>query len=215
MAASGAVSRFSTALPQTGKKTVFFLCDVQERFRELIYRMPTVIHTSRTLIKTAHALSSPICVTQQYPKAFQSIMPELAELLHRDGAPATPVMDKKKFSMLTEEVTAHLNSVAPEYETAVLFGIEAHVCIQQTALELLHAGKRVYVVTDGVSSQRPGDRTIGLLQLSSAGALLTTTESLMYALIGGADHPNFKEVSKVLMEHHKLGKDLPPLDHLS
>jgi hypothetical protein len=65
-----------------------------------------------------------------------------------------------------------------------------------------------------VSSQRAGDRTIALLQLSSAGANVTTTESLMYALIGGAEHPSFKAVSKILIDHHKLGKDLPSLDHL-
>lgn len=211
---SSSALRFSTALPDAAR-TVFFLCDVQERFRSLVYRFPTLLHTAGTLVKTAHALNAPICVTEQYPAAFGKTVPCLLELLQRPGgAPPTPVFSKKLFSMLTPDVTAHLAAVAPTYDTAVLFGLEAHVCVQQTALELLHAGKRVYVVADGVSSQRAGDRTIALLQLSSAGALVTTTESLMYALIGGADHPAFKDVSRVLMEHHRAGKDLPALDHL-
>jgi hypothetical protein len=82
------------------------------------------------------------------------------------------------------------------------------VCVQQTALDLLSQGKSVYVVVDGVSSQRSGDRMVALQLLNTAGAALTTTESLMLGLVGGADHPRFKDLSKLLIEHNKAPTEL-------
>jgi hypothetical protein len=131
--------------------------------------------------------------------------PELASLLRGpDGAllPNVSLSEKMKFSMMTERVQADMARMAhpASVESAVLFGIEAHVCIQQTALELLGAGKRVFLPIDGVSSQRRGDREVALRLLESAGATLTTSESLLFMLLGTAEHPKFKDVSKLLVK---------------
>merc|ERR1712232_1359958 len=106
------------------------------------------------------------------------------------------------FSMLTTEVRDHLK---PLNKTIyILVGIEAHVCVQQTALDLLEQGHDVHIIVDGVSSQQPFDREIALKRMSQAGAWLTTAQSAAFMLMQSADHPNFKAVSKLTVDHMKL-----------
>ncbi len=96
--------------------------------------------------------------------------------------------------------------------------MQAHVCVQQTCLDLLEAGKNVSVVVDGVSSQRRGDRAVALALLARAGASLTTTESIMLALCGTAAHPKFRDISWLLKERNQdwetLGSKLDALDRI-
>ncbi|KAJ1439650.1 Isochorismatase-like protein [Ochromonadaceae sp. CCMP2298] len=126
--------------------TILFICDVQERFRPLIYNSETVISKCAFLSTSMHTLDIPCIVTEQYPKAFGKTVPEI--LLH----PTTQVFEKKQFSMLTEEVRAALSSSGRRQ--VVLCGIEGHVCVLQSAMELLDSGYEVHVVADAVSSQR-------------------------------------------------------------
>jgi len=79
----------------------------------------------------------------------------------------------------------------------VLFGIEAHICVQQTALDLLSLGKNVVIVTDGVSSSRSLDRTTALHRLASVGAILMTAESVMFELLRTKDCREFEAISKI------------------
>jgi nicotinamidase-related amidase len=181
--------------------TAVLLCDVQERFRPLIYRMETVINTCRYMTSVAAALDIPIVGTQQYTKVFGATVPDA----FADPAvlAATPIYDKKQFSMLTEQVTAKLTELGKR-DSYIIMGIEAHVCVQQTCLDLLEAGSDVHVIVDGVSSQTAYDRSIALQRLQSAGAYLTTAQSVAFMLLQSADHPNFKTVSKLTVEHMKL-----------
>ena len=110
--------------------------------------------------------------------------------------------------MLTPEVREHIAAARPDATDFVLCGIEAHVCVQQTALELLETGARVHVVVDGVSSQRRGDRTVALRLLEVAGAQLTTTEAIVFQLLGSAENPAFKAVQKIIVEHNRVGSRL-------
>ncbi len=108
---------------------------------------------------------------------------------------------------MTEEVRSTLNNIDDDFsdkDNIVLFGIEAHVCVQQTCLDLLEEGKNVHVVVDCVSSQQPYDREIALQRMASAGAYLTTAQSLAFMLMQSAEHENFKAVSKLTVEHMKL-----------
>lgn len=115
------------------------------------------------------------------------------------------MFEKKKFSMITEEVESLLNTKEfVERDSVVLFGIEAHVCVQQTCLDLLQMGKNVHIVVDGVSSQQPFDREIALQRMSNAGAFLTTAQSIAFMLMQSADHPEFKKVSKLTVNHMKV-----------
>lgn len=183
------------------EKTVMLLCDVQERFIPLIYKTATVVNTCRYMTGVAKALDIPVIGTQQYTKAFGLTVPECfstaEELL------ATPIYEKKLFSMLTPEVRTRLAELETR-DVYILMGIEAHVCVQQTCLDLLEQGKEVHLIVDGVSSQQVLDRKIAFQRMQRAGAYLTTGQSAAFMLMQSADHPNFKTVSKLTVEHMKL-----------
>ena len=93
----------------------------------------------------------------------------------------------------------------------VVVGIEAHVYVQQTCLDLLEQGADVHVVVDGVSSQQPLDREVAFQHLQQAGAYLTTAQSIVFMLMQSADHPQFKTVSKLTVEHMKLANEFNEL----
>jgi len=125
------------------QRTTFFLCDIQERFRPLIYHSETIIHTARYLTSVADVLQIPIISTQQYTKVFGSTVSDCfaSEEIQRN----VPVFEKKKFSMLTEEVKKHYFEQQQQGDvdrtSVVLFGIEAHVCVMQTCLDLLEVSR--------------------------------------------------------------------------
>ena len=102
--------------------------------------------------------------------------------------------------MVTEEVESKLNTL--DKDQIILCGIEAHVCVMQTTLDLLEKGKEVFLVCDGISSQRPHDRAVALEALKSAGAAFGTTESVVFDMIRTAGHPQFKAISNGLKEHN-------------
>ena len=187
----------------SGGRACLFVCDVQERFRPLIHRFPAVLRSSRALIKGATALSLQVVVTEQNPTKLGSTVHELAPLL---AASRSSVFAKMRFSMCTPEVLAELSDAAH----VVLCGIEAHVCVAQTAYDLLERGVAVHVVVDGVSSQRAGDRAVALAALAAAGASLTTTEAVLFALLGGAEHKAFKDVQRVAIDFASETRDAPP-----
>lgn len=180
--------------------SVFLLCDMQHLFRPLIYRAETVINTSRYLTSMAKALEAPVIVTEQYKKVFGSTVEEC----FADPADLTkyPVIEKKQFSMCVDEVTEHLKKL--NKKSVILFGIEAHVCVQQTCLDLLEQGQEVHLVADATSSQLAYDRDIAFHRMSQAGAYLTTSQSLAFMLMRSADHPDFKAISKLTVDHIKL-----------
>ena len=184
------------------EKTAVLLCDMQERFRPLIWNMETVVNTTRYMTSVAKALGMPVVGTQQYTKVFGKTMPDCFATAEELEVAKQSIFEKKKFSMLTEEFQAKLTEL--NKESYIVVGIEAHVCVQQTCLDLLEQGKDVHLIVDGVSSQQPIDRQVALQRLQSAGAFLTTAQSAAFMLMGSADHPNFKTVSKLTVEHMKL-----------
>uniref|UniRef100_A0A7S3Q1A1 Isochorismatase-like domain-containing protein n=2 Tax=Chaetoceros debilis TaxID=122233 RepID=A0A7S3Q1A1_9STRA len=205
MAAVTKVSRIGKLTPST---TTFFLCDIQERFKPLMYNSETIISTSRYLTSIASTLSIPLIASQQYTKVFGNTIPECFAngQVDVDNLKAkNRIFEKKLFSMMTTEVESELEK---EYfqgrDSVVLFGIEAHVCVQQTCLDLLEQGKDVHIIVDCVSSQQPFDREIALTRMESAGAHLTTAQSLAFMLMQSAEHEHFKVISKLTVGHMKL-----------
>ena len=198
MASSGVARRVVGKLHP--ESSILMVCDIQTKFRPLVWRGEPVVKTAQYMTSVAKALSIPIVVTQQYTKVFGPTVPEV----FADAADleACPTFEKKKFSMMTPEVQAHVDAL--NKTSFLLVGIEAHVCLQQTALDLLEQGKEVHVIVDGVSSQQPIDREIALQRMSQAGAFLTTAQSAAFMLMQSADNENFKTVSKLTVEHMKL-----------
>jgi len=105
------------------------------------------------------------------------------------------MFEKTQFSMLTETVVETVKK-QENVDTWVIIGIESHVCVQQTVLGLLEMDKHVFVLADAVSSQYIGDRYIALERMRQAGAVVTTTESAIFELLGDFKHPLAKKLSK-------------------
>ena len=116
-----------------------------------------------------------------------------------------PVFEKTLFSMLTPEVRSYIDNSDSDSNSSgrhqvVIVGIEAHVCVLHTVLDLLADGKEVHVVADAVSSQRPHDRDTAIHRMASAGAVITTSESMLFDLLRDAKHPHFKACSGLLKQ---------------
>lgn len=118
-------------------------------------------------------------------------MEELQSLM-----PEKTVFEKMKFSMVTDELNVTLQSMF--VKSVILTGLEGHVCVQQTALDLLGEGYDVHVLVDGVSSQRPLDRSVALDRIRAAGCFLTTSESVIYELMKTARHEKFKSILQIV-----------------
>jgi len=161
--------------------------------------METVVNTTKFMTSVAKELKFPIVVTQQYTKVFGPTITDAFEDSNDIGSTLAPIFEKKKFSMCTEECTQHISSL--NKTSFLLVGIEAHVCLQQTALDLLEKGHEVHIIADGVSSQQKYDREIALRRMETSGAYVTTAQSAAFMLLGGADHSNFKAVSKLVKDH--------------
>jgi nicotinamidase-related amidase len=180
-------------------KTAFLCCDLQSIFQNTIHRFEHVTHTASALVKGAKVLGVPVVISEQYPEKLGHTVP----IIETSGC---TLYSKTKFSMLTEAFPA---SIRDKTTSFVLFGIEAHVCVHQTALDLLNMGKHVVIVTDAVSSSRPLDRTTAFHNLSRAGASLMTAESVLFELMQSKDVPEFKEISALAKSIAAFHKEHP------
>jgi len=176
-------------------KATVFVCDVQERFRDVIDGFPHCVYVSSTMMRAAGILSLPVVVTEQYPERLGATVSELQPHISE----AHPAIAKKLFSMCTPEVLLRLDGM-PARTQVVIMGLEAHVCVMGTTLDLLDRGMEVFVLVDGTSSQRPTDRAVALRRMEQAGVHLATSEMALFQMLGTAEAPHFKEVSKLVRE---------------
>ncbi|KAL7939045.1 Isochorismatase-like protein [Trichoderma chlorosporum] len=195
----------ATATELRFKNPAIFVCDMQDKFRNVIYEFDSIVVTTIKLLTYAQHLSIPVHTTTQTSAKLGATVPAIADLL-----PSAP-HDKTKFSMLVPSVAAAL---APGSRVA-LVGIESHICITQTALDLRDAGHLPYVIADGVSSCNRAEVGIALDRLrSEPGITVTTSESWMYECLGDASHPLFKGLINVvkskLSDTSKVLSVLPP-----
>ncbi|XP_065096488.1 isochorismatase domain-containing protein 1 [Paramisgurnus dabryanus] len=171
--------------------TVFFCCDMQERFRPAIKYFGDIISVGQRLLQGARILGIPVLVSEQYPKGLGSTVQEL------DLTGTKLIFPKTKFSMVLPEVEAALAEL-PAVRSVVLFGVETHVCIQQTALDLVGRGFEVHIVADATSSRSMMDRMFALERLARTGIIITTSESVLLQLVADKDHPKFKEIQTII-----------------
>jgi Isochorismatase family len=135
-------------------------------------------------------LEIPVLTTEQYPKALGNSCGELE--VKRFG----PVYEKTAFSMLSEHVKPHLE----KKESVILVGIESHICVLQTALDLRRLDKRVFVIRDGISSINKNEISIAVERMRQAGCIITTSESILFELVEDSKHPRFKDISALIRE---------------
>jgi nicotinamidase-related amidase len=177
--------------PLVQSKTCFFLCDIQEKFR-IVHSYQQVITTAQKLSKASKILEIPLIVTEHYPKALGKTVSEI------DISHAILVEEKTKFSMWIPPVEQKLEQL--EIESVVLFGIESHVCILQTALDLLRNEKQVFIIADGISSINQPEVKIAMNRLRQSGCTITTSESILFELMQNAKHKDFKAISGLIKE---------------
>jgi nicotinamidase-related amidase len=172
--------------------TALLVIDVQEKLIPAIPNGLRVVWNVRRLIDAAKILGLAVAATEQYPKGLGPTAPELAERLG-------PMPSKLIFSAgACSEVFEQLRGRG--IHKVLLCGIESHVCVAQTALDLLADGWRVYVAVDAVGSRFEIDYRTAMARLDSAGATLTTTEAAMFEWCEAAGTPEFKEISRLARE---------------
>ncbi|KAK4055093.1 hypothetical protein OIV83_000373 [Microbotryomycetes sp. JL201] len=165
----------------------------------MAHRSVVKVVPGKASIKGAAILKVPVVVTEQNRKALGATVSELPlSSLPTECVPAWSPLDKTKFSMVLPEVVKSLHDWGTK--SVVLFGIESHVCVLQTALDLLERDIDVHVLADGVSSCNHGEVAIALDRLRQAGAQVTTSESVLFQLMVDASHPQFKQVSGLIKE---------------
>jgi nicotinamidase-related amidase len=179
----------------TAGDTGLLVIDVQDKLMAKIPKADVLVRNIAFLIDAARILGVPVQATEQYPKGLGPTLPELAQRL-----PHRP--EKLDFSCCAvPEVVENFHKEARH--KVLLAGIESHVCVQKTALDLLALDFRVYLPVDAVHSRYPPDHEQALARLSQAGAILTTAEAAVFEWTGGAHHPRFKEISKLVQERMK------------
>jgi nicotinamidase-related amidase len=174
---------------------VLVIVDVQERLARVMSRREEVLGAIVLLVRVARALDVPVIVTRQNPDGLGDVVPEIAEALPSDAL----IVDKYAFCCGAEASFADtLASV--DRGQVVLVGMEAHICIAQTALALLERGSLVHVAADAVCSRRDADRDGALARLQAAGAEITCAESVAYELVERAGTEEFRQVLRSVKE---------------
>jgi nicotinamidase-related amidase len=178
----------------TREGTILLVVDVQERLFAVMdpERREDVVKNIKILAATAQRLGLPLLLSEQYPKGLGRTLPELWHAL----GPVEPI-EKTAFSCCGAD--GFLERLrATGVRQVVLAGIEAHVCVLLTALDLLGAGYGVHVVADAVCSRTRENWQLGLDQLRQAGASVTSTETLLFQLLGTADSDEFRTLQKLI-----------------
>jgi nicotinamidase-related amidase len=181
-----------TAAKLDRKRAALVVIDVQEAFRKAVPRFDDVAKGAAALIRGAEAVDVPILVTEQYPKGLGRTVPEVADRLPEGVEP----IEKVCFS-------------APEAEgfdlrgreQALVCGIEAHVCVNQTVLDLLDEGIEVHVALDAVGSRFAESKEVGIEKARRAGAVITNVETALFELVGRAGTDEFKEIQRVVLDY--------------
>jgi nicotinamidase-related amidase len=172
-------------------RTALVVVDVQEGFRKAIPDFERVAKATATLIDGAEAIGVPVIVTEQYPKGLGDTAPEVAEHLPE----GTEALEKVVFSAADAD-----GFDLGGRDQALVCGIETHVCVNQTVLDLLDGGTEVQVAEDAVGSRTEENRRVGLHKMERAGATLTSVETALFELLGRAGTDEFKTVQRLILD---------------
>jgi nicotinamidase-related amidase len=170
-------------------RSQLLVIDLQERLLPAIHDHERVVANVIWLIRAAQRIGVPVAAVEHYAKGLGSTVKEVRELL-----PAGAIAPKTHFSCVTAQCLAQLPG--SDRAQIVLIGTEAHVCLLQTALELLEEGKEIYVVADAVGSRRESDRDLALARMRQEGARIVSPEMVVFEWLGEAGTPLFRDVNK-------------------
>jgi nicotinamidase-related amidase len=173
-------------------RTTLVVVDVQEAFRKAIPDFDHIAGAIATLIEGAGIIGVPVVLTEQYPKGLGETVPEVAEHLPEGTEP----LEKVVFSAAEAE-----DFDLGGRDQALVCGVETHVCVNQTALDLLDSGVDVQVAEDAVGSRTDENKQVGLHKMERAGAEITSVETALFELLGRAGTDEFKRIQKLILDY--------------
>lgn len=171
---------------------VLVVIDIQGKLAQLMYQKQMVFDNAQRIIKGAQILEIPIIVTEQNPKGLGPTISEIATLFSRFQP-----LPKFSFSCCADPGFSQALT-GLKRKQVLIAGIEAHVCVYQTSLDLLALGYEVHVVTDVVSSRTVENREVALQRMRDEGVKITTTEMALFEMLKTAEAPCFKDVSRIV-----------------
>lgn len=176
--------------PLQAEQCALVVIDIQEKLLPPIFRKEELVRNSQLLIRAAGILKIPTIMSTQYTKGLGATVPEVSSLL-----PGVEAIDKTIFSCFGSDVFCSLLKRLPgERNTLLLCGMESHICVAQTALAALREGYVVHVASDAVSSRTEWNWKIGLERMRDAGAVISSTEMMIYELMRASSSAAFKEL---------------------
>ncbi len=165
--------------------------DVQDRLLPVIHEADACVDVIGRMMDAAAILGIPLVVTEQYPRGLG----HTCDVLRGRFGGVTP-FEKTRFSACVEPVVNRLRELGRPQ--VIVTGIEAHVCVQQTVLDLLRLGFTPYLCADAVSSRRVHDRDLAVARMRQAGAIISAFESIVYELMGEAGTDTFKQILRLV-----------------
>ncbi|HEV2399281.1 MAG TPA: hydrolase [Candidatus Sulfotelmatobacter sp.] len=176
--------------PLDADQCALVVIDIQQKLLPPIYHKDQLVKNSQLLIRAAGILKIPTLLSTQYARGLGSTVPEIASLLT-----GTEAVDKTLFSCFgSDAFCASLKRLPGQRNTLLLCGMESHICVTQTALGALREGYLVHVASDAVSSRTEWNWKIGLDRMRAAGAVISSTEMMVYELMRSSSSAAFKEL---------------------
>lgn len=176
----------------SSERSALLVVDVQERLEPAVHAHDRVVRNVGILLDSARQLGIPVLASEQYPKGLGSTVAAVRERL-----PVDAVVEKIHFSCTAEPgFVQRLDAFARDQ--IVLCGMEAHVCVMQTALGLRAMGRKVYIVADATSSRSPGNAELGVERMRENGVEIVTTEMVVFEWLQRAGTPDFKALIELI-----------------
>lgn len=173
--------------------SILLIIDIQTRLLNSVFNPTQVLNKSTTAAKAASILELPVIITEQYPVGLGSTIDEII-----DAAPTdTKYFEKNTFSAIDNPEIMELLRTSRKKQV-ILFGIETHICVSQTAIALTELGYDVFVVSDACSSRKEVEFIAGLDRMKEHGVHIITTEILLFEWLRGSKHPKFKEIQSLI-----------------
>ena len=180
--------------PLEPERAALIVIDIQEKLLPPIFQKEQLVRNSQLLIRLAGVLKMPTLLTTQYSKGLGNTVSDIASLLTN-----TSPIEKQVFSCFGSEVfCSTLKRLPGNRNTVILCGMESHICVAQTALAALREGYLVHVASDAVSSRTEWNRDIGLERMRAAGAVISSTEMIIYEALKSSNTSDFKAMLQYL-----------------
>lgn len=179
----------------TTEDTVLLIIDVQGKLASLVFDSEAVEKTIVRLVKACRILGVPVMYTEQYPKGLGPTVEPIRELLTEEKP-----MEKTAFSCCADEEGFMHTLRSMKRNDVLVSGIETHICVYQTSVELIDYGYNVHLITDAVSSRTKENRDAGIHAIEKAGAFLKSSEMAMFELLKVAKGDAFKAISSIVKE---------------